>query len=258
MIDHQKLKKIFCCIIVAGIATVLIQITSQSVSTKKIIQAKQAELTLNQTEFSDLQMKVHGRSKHLKKICSEMKEKGAKFSVSDYVKERLLVDLEKKILFCPIPKAGSSNWKRIFAKLTTENYDEVDDLLEIRKVHHIQLPVLSDFSGEKQKKILKDFRKSKQIQQPLAKILGPLPALCFRVRFHRNRGKLPKEAELLVRTLNITVTFPEHEAKTTAESSLEVFGSLSKAYLAKLYNIYKIDFAIFNYTIDHFVQLTKS
>jgi len=67
-----------------------------------------------------------------------------------------------------------------------------------------------------------------------------------------------KEAELLVRMLNITVTFPEHEAKTTAESSLEVFGSLSKAYLAKLYNIYKIDFAIFNYTIDHFIQLTKS
>lgn len=76
-----------------------------------------------------------------------------------------------------------------------------------------------------------------------------------------------------MRTLNITVTFPEHEAKTTAESSLgtsiyeletdinhfiEVFGSLSKAYLAKLYNIYKIDFAIFNYTIDHFLQLTKS
>lgn len=75
--------------------------------------------------------------------------------------ERLLVDLEKKILFCPIPKAGSSNWKRIFAKLTTENYDEVDDLLEIRKVHHIQLPVLSDFSDEKQKKILKDFSKFK-------------------------------------------------------------------------------------------------
>ena len=39
---------------------------------------------------------------------------------------------------------------------------------------------------------------------------------------------------------------------------IEVFGSLSKAYLAKLYNIYKIDFAIFNYTIDHFLQLTKS
>jgi hypothetical protein len=65
--------------------------------------------------------------------------------------------LEKKILFCPIPKAGSSNWKRIFAKLTTENYDEVDNLLEIRKVHHIQLPVLSDFSGEKQKYILDEF-----------------------------------------------------------------------------------------------------
>jgi len=73
--------------------------------------------------------------------------------------------LEKKILFCPIPKAGSSNWKRIFAKLTTENYDEVDDLLEIRKVHHIQLPVLSDFSLEKQKRILDEFSEYKRITQ---------------------------------------------------------------------------------------------
>ena len=51
-IGEQRLKKIFCCVIVAGIATVLIQITSQSISTDKITQAKKQEISLNQTELT--------------------------------------------------------------------------------------------------------------------------------------------------------------------------------------------------------------
>lgn len=43
---------------------------------------------------------------------------------------------------------------------------------------------------------------------------------CFQYDFIGTAENYQKEAELLVRTLNITVTFPEHEAKTTAESSL--------------------------------------
>ena len=54
MIGEQRLKKFFCCVVVAGIATVLIQVTSQSVSTDKIIQAQKIVNTLNLTELSGL------------------------------------------------------------------------------------------------------------------------------------------------------------------------------------------------------------
>ena len=37
-----------------------------------------------------------------------------------------------------------------------------------------------------------------------------------------------------------------------------IFGSLSKEYLEKLYNVYKPDFIVFNYTIDHFLAAVGS
>lgn len=52
MIAEQRLKKIFCCVVVAGIATVLIQVTSQSVSTDKLVQKQRIVNSLNLTEFT--------------------------------------------------------------------------------------------------------------------------------------------------------------------------------------------------------------
>lgn len=99
MIAEQRLKKIFCCVVVAGIATVLIQINAQSVSTDKIIQTQKTVNTLNLTELTgmlkqkknsiknlELKSTVAWRTEHLKKTCSELEEKGAKFALSDYVK----------------------------------------------------------------------------------------------------------------------------------------------------------------------------
>ena len=42
----------------------------------------------------------------------------SKLEIPQFVKERLIVDETRKMIYCPIPKAGSSNWKRIFIKLT--------------------------------------------------------------------------------------------------------------------------------------------
>ena len=58
-----------------------------------------------------------------------------------------------------VPKAGSSNWKRIFAKLNNEDYVEVEDLLDIRNVHHIHLPTLSEFSKDEQIEIINSYSK---------------------------------------------------------------------------------------------------
>ena len=73
--------------------------------------------------------------------------------------ERLIVDESKKLVFCPVPKAGSSNWKRIFVKLTNGDYEDVEDLLDIRGVHHIHLPTLSEYSKDKQIEIINSYSK---------------------------------------------------------------------------------------------------
>ena len=83
----------------------------------------------------------------------------SELEIPQFVKERLIVDETRKMIYCPIPKAGSSNWKRIFIKLTHPEYEDTEDLLDIRGVHHIELPTLDSFSEEKQEKVLKEYRK---------------------------------------------------------------------------------------------------
>lgn len=95
-------------------------------------------------------------------ICNNL-DKGAghpkTLHVDEYVAERLIVDESKKLLFCPVPKAGSSNWKRIFVKLTNGDYEDVEDLMDIRSVHHIHLPTLSDYTEEKRIEIINSYSK---------------------------------------------------------------------------------------------------
>ena len=64
---------------------------------------------------------ILGRVAHQRQKCSEAMKKTvdqSKLEIPQFVKERLIVDETRKMIYCPIPKAGSSNWKRIFIKLT--------------------------------------------------------------------------------------------------------------------------------------------
>ena len=88
----------------------------------------------------------------------------SELEIPQFVKERLIVDETRKMIYCPIPKAGSSNWKRIFIKLTHPEYEDTEDLLDIRGVHHIELPTLDSFSVDKQEKVLKEYRKFRTIK----------------------------------------------------------------------------------------------
>ena len=88
----------------------------------------------------------------------------SELEIPQFVKERLIVDETRKMIYCPIPKAGSSNWKRIFIKLTHPEYEDTEDLLDIRGVHHIELPTLDSFSVDKQEKVLKEYRKFRRIK----------------------------------------------------------------------------------------------
>ena len=110
----------------------------------------------NVSHFQSLKKVVDKRVEHQRKVCKAALHKSDP-KVPDYVRERLIVDQARKLIYCPIPKAGSSNWKRIFVKLLNPEFEETEDLLEIRGVHHIELPTLSSFPVSDQSKFLATF-----------------------------------------------------------------------------------------------------
>ena len=37
----------------------------------------------------------------------------------------MIVDEKNKLMYCELPKVGSSNWKRVMIKLTDDRFDDV-------------------------------------------------------------------------------------------------------------------------------------
>ena len=112
------------------------------------------------------------RVDHQRRVCQSALHKSQKeVKVPDYVRERLIVDQARKLIYCPIPKAGSSNWKRIFVKLLNPEFEETEDLLDIRGVHHIELPTLSSFSASEQATFLSTFGKILTLERHCVRVM---------------------------------------------------------------------------------------
>jgi hypothetical protein len=58
----------------------------------------------------------------------------------------MIVDEGNKLMYCELPKVGSSNWKRVLIKLTDERFEDIRNVLAIRKprkLDHYNLTVKS-------------------------------------------------------------------------------------------------------------------
>ena len=128
----------------------------------------------NSSGYKSLKRLVDNRVLHQRDVCKNALHKtiSKDLKVPQLVRERLIVDESRKLIYCPIPKAGSSNWKRIFVKLLNPEFEETEDLLDIRGVHHIELPTLSSFSPSQQAQFLKSFEKFVWVRHPFERILS--------------------------------------------------------------------------------------
>ena len=97
---------------------------------------------------------------------------------SNNVSLPLIVDATHKIIYCEIPKASSTNWKRTLIKLSNpEKYRDVKNIMAIRnprKSQHYDLKYLSDFSLEEQLKMLnsQNYFKFTFVRHPLDRLLS--------------------------------------------------------------------------------------
>merc|ERR1712018_899343 len=70
----------------------------------------------------------------------------------------MIVDPIHKILYCELPKVGSSNWKRVLIKLTDPRFEDVRNVLAIRKprkFEHYNLKKIGDYPLEERLEMLK-------------------------------------------------------------------------------------------------------
>jgi chondroitin 4-sulfotransferase 11 len=87
----------------------------------------------------------------------------------------MIVDEGNKLMYCELPKVGSSNWKRVLIKLTDERFEDIRNVLAIRKprkLDHYNLTYLTDYPVEKRLEMLKTYYTFTVVRDPIERVLS--------------------------------------------------------------------------------------
>lgn len=127
------------------------------------------------------------RLSQIKSICRRHSGDQRPENLSDFLKTAtnvtfpIIVDEKNKLLYCEIPKAGSTNWKRVLIKIANDDLDgkyrDIKNVLAIRKPRkssHHELKYLSDFPISQQIKLIHDlsFKKFTFVRHPFERLLS--------------------------------------------------------------------------------------
>ena len=86
----------------------------------------------------------------------------------------LVVDEKNKLIYCEMPKVGSTNWKRVFMKLTNPAYANVpvSEISGGRKYDENGLKKLTDFPAAQRKEMLDTYFKFTMVRNPFERLLS--------------------------------------------------------------------------------------
>jgi len=82
------------------------------------------------------------------------------WSTGQEIEFPMIVDEKNKIMYCELPKVGSSNWKRVMIKLTDDRFNDVRNVLSIRKprkLEHYNLRYLTDYPWQERLEMLQTY-----------------------------------------------------------------------------------------------------
>ncbi|XP_071496607.1 carbohydrate sulfotransferase 9-like [Diadema antillarum] len=124
------------------------------------------------TKPTDLQAK---RRDHLKKACSRLGFNSpinyTTISNTLHHPKQMLVFPKYKLMYCVVPKASCTSWKRLFAVL----HGVVDDVDELKHPHTFfrkHFTWMSQLSLAKRKKVLRTYTKFLFVRNPYSRILS--------------------------------------------------------------------------------------
>ncbi|XP_022795886.1 carbohydrate sulfotransferase 14-like isoform X2 [Stylophora pistillata] len=110
------------------------------------------------------------RLQSVKEVCGNMQKSWDSLSKVEkqILGKHILVDDEHRFLYCSVPKAACSNWKRVMMVLD----GQAIDANAIRRVLHNSFTVLSDFSPGVIKHKLREYYKFMFVREPFARLLS--------------------------------------------------------------------------------------
>ncbi|XP_033122197.1 carbohydrate sulfotransferase 11-like [Anneissia japonica] len=123
-------------------------------------------------EFMVKYRKIHEhRINHTREMCKKYEAEIPKMTNLPH----LLVDEKLKIVYCQIPKAGSTSWSRIFLHL--KGYLDYPGALrlsryQVNSAWKRNIPQVHDYTVEKQTEILKTYTKFMFVRHPFSRLLS--------------------------------------------------------------------------------------
>lgn len=91
--------------------------------------------------------------------------------ISDYTKKHILVIPEYQLMFCFVPKAGCSNWKRIMMVLTGQS-ESVDGLTSDEVHVNAKFQFFSALPLAQQQEVLETYYKFAFVREPMERLLS--------------------------------------------------------------------------------------
>jgi len=157
------------------------------------------------------------RIEALRRQCPDVK-KGRKsladiWSAGQEIEFPMIVDEKNKLMYCELPKVGSSNWKRVMIKLTDDRFDDVRNVLAIRKprkLEHYNLRYLSDYPWQERLEMLEKYYTFIIVRDPVERILSAYKDKAF----DEFRGGLGRRVYSFLQKTNRTEQFTDYDVES--------------------------------------------
>ncbi|XP_030830282.1 carbohydrate sulfotransferase 11 [Strongylocentrotus purpuratus] len=110
------------------------------------------------------------RKATIKRICRKY-ERLTSDEISDDTLKRLFVNEKHRIVYCSIPKASCTNWKRLMMVATNDSID-LESVTKFNAHHNGVLQTLYDYPEYERNTILKSYKKFTFVRNPFIRLLS--------------------------------------------------------------------------------------
>ncbi|KAG5282637.1 hypothetical protein AALO_G00058180 [Alosa alosa] len=193
----------------------------------------------------------------------------------------LVVDDEHGLLYCYVPKVACTNWKRVLMVLTGKGRYHEPLAIPANEAHVPgNLRTLSEYSAAEINRRLRSYLKFIFVREPFERLVSAYRnkfTRSYNTAFHKRYGTkiirrhrpnrspvgkyetLAQDSRYVLKLAGVDseVRFPTSgkTTRTTGDMAAQFFRNISPFYQKKLFNLYRMDFLLFNYTTPTYLKL---